>query len=79
MVTKALTHNTAYCITNNNEERFQIYATKYIKSVLLILIYTCNVMPLLKYIITHVNINFICPYKQGNKRCERKGIIMILQ
>lgn len=76
MVTKALTHNTAYCITNNNEERFQIYATKYIKSVLLI-IYTC--MPLLKYIITHVNINFICPYKQGNKRCERKGIIMILQ
>lgn len=76
MVTKALTHNTAHCITYRTYTDITRYATKYIKSVLLI-IYTC--MPLLKYIITHVNINFICPYTHGNERCERKGIIMILQ
>lgn len=52
-------YGTAYCITNINKERIEIYATKYIKSVLLI-IYIRTFMPLLKYIITHVNINFMC-------------------
>lgn len=30
-------YGTAYCITNINKERIEIYATKYIKSVLLII------------------------------------------
>lgn len=30
-------YGTAYCITNINRERIEIYATKYIKSVLLII------------------------------------------
>lgn len=49
---KALTHNTAYLITIINEERIQVYATKYIKYVLLI-IYTA---PAKRYL-------FTCKYK----------------